>query len=78
MDDEMFTIRFPGESMTAVRAEYAEGSCYKVTVAEGLSTDLALVLPVAAVVVVDKVVWSSAQRADNIFRYRLGLLYLHR
>lgn len=33
-----------------------------------MSADLALVLSVAAVVIVDKVMRSTAQRADNIFR----------
>ena len=49
-----------------MRADKAYRSCKDFTGTEGLPTDFALVLSIAAVVVVDEMVWSTTERTDGI------------
>ena len=53
--------------IATVRAGKAERCCNNFTGAKGLATDLTLVLAVAAIIVVDEMVGSTAKRTDGIF-----------
>lgn len=68
MDAEEFTVFFGNKGMSAVRACETDRFCYPLRGNESLTTDFALVLPVAAVIVIDVVVRSTAYRAHGIFR----------
>lgn len=66
MDDEVLSVFFMDESVTAVRTSKAYRGSNLFTRNESLSTDLALELPMSPVVVIDVMVGSTAQRADSI------------
>ena len=55
---EELTVFLGNEGISAVRAGKAKGCCYEFTGTEGLPADFALVLTVAAIVVIDVVMWS--------------------
>ena len=70
MEDEVFPLFFGDEGVSAVRAGKADGGRELFAGNESLSADFALVLPVAAVIIVDVLVRSAAERTDGIFRDR--------
>ena len=78
MDTEEFTVFLGSQSVTAMRADKAYRSCNDFTGTEGLTTDLALVLSIAAIVVVDEMVWSTTERTDGIFRNGFTIATLNR
>ena len=53
--------------MSAVRAQKAQGGSYRITRRKGLSTDFTLILSIAAIIVIDEIVWCTAQWAYGIF-----------
>ena len=57
---EKFPVFLGNKSITTVRADKPEWCCDKFAGAEGLPTDLALVLTIATIVVVDEMVRSTA------------------
>ena len=75
---EELTIFFGNECISAVRTGKAKRCCNDFTGAEGLSTDFALILTVATIIVVNVVMRSSTQRADGIFRNGFTIAALNR
>ena len=73
MDDEVFPLLFGCESLPTVRAQQTGRGGDEITGTEGLAADLALILAVAAVVIVDKVVRGTAQMADDIIGDRVAI-----
>ncbi len=57
---EKLTVFLCGKGIAAVGAGKAERCCGNFAGGEGLAADFALVLTIAAIVVVDKMVWSTA------------------
>ncbi len=63
MDMEMFPVFYRLNGMAAVRALKLQRGDDFSTVDEGLLADLAFELPTAAGIIVNKLVWSTAERA---------------
>ena len=61
-----------------MRAGKSDGSCNNFTGAEGLTTDFALVLSVATIIVIDVMVRSTTQRADGILGNGFAVTTLNR
>ena len=59
MNAEKFTVFLSNKGVTTVRAGETNGYSDNVSRAESLSTNLALILPVTAIIIVNKVVRSS-------------------
>ena len=59
MNAEKFTVFLSNKGVTTVRAGETNGYSDDVSRAESLSTNLALILPVTAIIIVNKVVRSS-------------------
>ena len=59
--DELFAVLLSRKGMPAVRAEQTKRSSHKIPGGEGLPADLALVLSVAAVIIVDEVMRGTAK-----------------
>ena len=76
MEDEVFPFFLGGERVPAVRADKADRGRDLLAGNESLAADLALVLPVAAVIIVDVMVRSAAERTDGIFRDRPAITSL--
>ena len=76
MEDEVFALFFGGERVSAVRADKADRGRDLFAGNESLSADFAQVLAVAAVIIVDVMVGSATERADDIFRNRLAITSL--
>ena len=76
MEDKVFPLFFGGEGVPAVRADKADGGRDLFTGNESLAADFALVLPVAAVIIVEVMVRSAAERTDGIFRDRPAITSL--
>ena len=68
MEDEVLSLFFSDEGVSAVRADKADGGRDLFAGNESLAADFALVLPVAAVIVVDVMVGSATERTDDIIR----------
>lgn len=68
VDAEELPVLFRDEGVSAVRAYEAERRGDNLPGDECLATDLALVLPVAAIVIIEIVVRGTAERADGIHR----------
>ena len=60
MNAEEFTVFLCNQSITTMRAGKSERCCNNLAGREGLSTDFALVLPLATIVIIDKMVRSTA------------------
>ena len=73
MEDEVLSLFFSDEGVSAVRADKADGGRDLFAGNESLAADFALVLPVAAVIIVDVMVRSAAERTDGIFRDRSAI-----
>lgn len=67
MNTEEFTVFLGSGCVAAMRTGKPERCCNHFAGAEDLTTDFALMLTVAAIVVVDAMVRRSTQRADGIF-----------
>ena len=67
MDTEEFTIFFSNERMSTVRAGKAKRRSNIFTGSKSLTTDLTLILTITAIVVIDVMMGSTAQRANSIF-----------
>lgn len=67
VDAEELPVLFGDKGVSAVRAYEADRRGDNLPSDECLATDLALVLPVAAVVIIERVVRGTAERADGIF-----------
>ena len=76
MEDKVFPLFFGDEGVPAVRADKADGGRDLFTGNESLAADFALVLPVAAVIIVEVMVRSAAERTDGIFRDRPAITSL--
>ena len=76
MEDEVFAFFLGGERVPAVRADKADRGRDLLAGNESLAADLALVLPVAAVIIVDVMVRSATERTDGIFRDRPAITSL--
>ena len=68
MDAGELPVLFWDKGMAAVRTEETDGSGGVFTAGESLSTDLTLVLTVAAIIIVDVRMGSATERADDVFR----------
>ena len=75
---EKLTVFLGNQGIAAMRAGKSDGSCNNFTGTECLTTDFTLVLPIASIVVVDVMVWSTTQRADGILRNRFTVTTLNR
>lgn len=75
---EELTIFFGNEGISAVRTGKAKRCCNDFAGAEGLSTDFALILTVAPIIVVNVMMRSPTQRADGIFRNGFTIAALNR
>jgi len=76
MDMEMFPVFYGLKGMAAVRAlELQRGDDFS-TVDEGLLADLAFELPATAGIIVNELVWCTAERAYGIFRDRTFFPFL--
>ena len=73
MEDEVLPLFFGDEGVSAVRADKADGGRDLFTGNESLPTDFALVLPVAAVIIVDETVRGATEGTDDIFRDRSAI-----
>ena len=60
MNAEKFTVFLSNKGVTTVRAGETKGYSDDVPRAESLPTNLALILPVTAIIIVNKVMRSSA------------------
>ena len=78
VEDEMLTVFLWGEGMAAVGTHEPDRGSDLPAGDECLSTDLALILSVAAVVVIDIQVGSPAERAEGIFGNGLAVTALDR
>ena len=76
MEDEVPAFFLGGERVPAVRADKADRGRDLLAGNESLAADLALVLPVAAVIIVDVMVRSTTERTDGIFRNRPAITSL--
>ena len=68
MDAEELPVFLGDEGVAAVRAYKAERRGDNIAGDKGLSTDFALVLPIAAIIVVEVVVRCPTKRTEDIFR----------
>jgi hypothetical protein len=59
VENEVFALFLRYESVPAVRAQHTNRSGNEITSGKRLAADLALILPIAAVVIVDEVVGSA-------------------
>ena len=78
MYDEMLTVLFSFQGVAAVRAEETHWSCYIFSGTEGLTADFTLILTIAAVIIVNIMMWSSTERADGVFRNSFSIATLDR
>ena len=76
MEDEVLPLFFGNEGVCAVRADKADGGRDLFAGNESLAADFALVLPVAAVIIVDVMVGSATERTDDIIRDRPAITSL--
>ena len=75
---EEFAVFLGNKGISTMRAGESDGSCNNFTGAEGLPTDLALVLTITTIVVIDVMVRSTTQRADGILRNGFTIATLNR
>lgn len=68
VDAEELPVLFRDKGMTAVRTEETNGSGDGFPAGESLSTDLTLILAVAAIIIIDVMMRSATERADDVFR----------
>ena len=78
VDNEVFALLLRRKGMPAVRAEQTKRSSHAIPGGECLPADLALVLSVAAVIIVDEMMGSTAERTNDIFRNGSAVSSLHR
>lgn len=78
VEDELSAVLLSCKGMPAVRAEQTKRSSHAIPGGECLPADLALVLSVAAVIIVDEVMRGTAKRAGDIFRNGPAISSLHR
>ena len=76
MEDEVLSLFFSDEGVSAVRADKADGGRDLFAGNESLAADFALVLPVAAVIIVDVMMRGATERTDDIFRDRSAITSL--
>ena len=75
---EKFAVFLGNQGIAAMRADKAYRSCNNFSGTESLTTYFALELTVAAIVVVDEMVWSTTQRTDGIFGNGFTITTLNR
>ena len=63
-----FPVLFRDKGMAAVGTEETDGSSDIFPAEESQSTDLALILAVAAIIIIDVMMRSATERADDVFR----------
>lgn len=68
VDAEELPVLFRDKGMTAVRTEETNGSGDGFPAGESLSTDLALILAVAAIIIINVKMRSATERTDDVFR----------
>ena len=78
VDNEVFALLLRRKGMPAVRAQQTKRSSHEITGGECLPADLALILALAAVIIVNEMMWGTAERADDIFRDGPAVSSLHR
>lgn len=68
VDAEKLPVLFRDKGMAAVGTEETDGSGDIFPAGESLSTDLTLILAVAAIIIIDVMMRSATERADDVFR----------
>ena len=74
---EKLTVFLCNQGIAAMRAGKSDGSCNNFTGTECLTTDFTLVLPIASIVVVDVMVWSTTERTDGVLRNSFTIFTLN-
>ena len=78
MHNEVFAMLFCFKTVITVRTKKTHWSRDIFTCDKGLTTDFALVLTVATIVIVKVMMWSSTERTDGIFGDGFPISTLHR
>lgn len=78
VDNEVFTFLLRRKGMPAVRAQQTKRSSHEVTGGECLPADLTQILAIAAVIIVDEMMWGTAERTDDVFWDGPAVSSLHR
>lgn len=78
VDNEVFALLLRRKGMPTVRAQQTKRSSHEVAGGECLPAYLALILAFAAIIIVDEVMGSTAERTNDIFRNGSAISSLHR
>ena len=75
---EELAVFFGNQGIAAMRTDKADRSCNHFSRCESLTTDLALVLTIATIIVIDEKMGSTTQRADGILGNGFAVATLNR
>lgn len=78
VNDEVPAVLFGCKGFSTVRAQQTKRSSDEIAGGKSLPADLAQVLTITAVIIVDEVMWGTAERTDDVLREGSAISSLHR